>query len=88
MARKKLRKPGDLQALRRKLWQAILEAERVLLTNADDEVVLRAVHALTQAAAAYVRLLEADDIEGRLKAVEALLQTAAKRNGQAPVGVP
>jgi ribulose bisphosphate carboxylase small subunit len=88
MARKKLRKPGDLQALRRKLWQAILEAERVLLTNTDDEVVLRAVHALSQAAGHYVRLLEADDIEGRLKTVETLLQTAGKRNGHVPVGAP
>jgi hypothetical protein len=86
MARKKLRKPGDLAALRRKLWQAILESERVLLTNEDDEVVLRAVHALAQAAGHYARLIEIADMEARLKAVEARLAMVGKPNGHARVG--
>ena len=76
MARKKLRKPGDLQALRRKLWQAILEAERVLLTNDDDEVVLRAVHALAQATGHYAKLIEAGDLAARVQALEQALDKA------------
>jgi hypothetical protein len=71
MARKKLRKPGDLQDLKRKLWQAILESERILLSSDDDELVLRAVHALTQAAMSYSKILEAGALEERLKVLEA-----------------
>jgi hypothetical protein len=87
-ARKRLKKPGDLHELRRKLWQAILEAERVMLTNANDEMVLKAVHALSQAAAHYAKLVTDGEVEARLRAVETMLATAAKRNGHVPVEVP
>jgi hypothetical protein len=87
-ARKRLKKPGDLHELRRKLWQAILEAERVMLTTDQDEMVLKAVHALSQAAAHYAKLVEAGDVETRLHTVETMLQAVAKRNGHVPVGVP
>jgi hypothetical protein len=71
---KRPRKPGDITALQRKLWWAILRSEEVLDTpDTAAEQRVRAVHALTQAAATYANLLKTSDFEARLTAIEQAL---------------
>jgi hypothetical protein len=71
MAKKRARKPGDLRALQRMLWRALLEAERVFLESDNDELSLKAVHALSQASGQYAKLLEIGELEARVVALEA-----------------
>ena len=68
---RRIRKAGDLETLRKKLWQAVLAAEDLMLskdaTYADQ---LRAIHALVQAGGQYHKLLLMSDLEDRLDALE------------------
>ena len=73
LARKRRRKPGDLQAVQRLLWTALLEAESVLLDAEDSDQRLRAVHAVSQASGQYVKLLEVGEFEARLAELETRL---------------
>jgi hypothetical protein len=87
LVRRRAYKPGDQHQLLRMVWQALIESESVLLVAEDPDVILRAVHALTQAASVYSKLLEAADVDTRLKAVEATVKAAATRNGTVKVAV-
>ena len=69
---KRRRKPGDLSSLRRTLWAALLTAEE-LCDAPDPNVRLRALHAMSQLSAVYLRTLEVADFEGRLVRLEAAL---------------
>jgi hypothetical protein len=60
---------GDLSALKRRLWEAILTAGD-LLDHDDPATRLRAVHATSQAAATYRSILADHDLEQRLAALE------------------
>jgi hypothetical protein len=71
MAKKRARKPGDLRALQRMLWRALLEAKTVFLESDNDELSLKAVHALSQASGQYAKLLEIGELEARVVALEA-----------------
>jgi hypothetical protein len=62
--------PGDREALRARLWDAV-EAAHALLRSRKPDVKLRAVHATSQAASAYAKLLDDGDLEARLEALEA-----------------
>jgi uncharacterized small protein (DUF1192 family) len=70
LAKKRARKPGDMHQVLRMLWQALLEAEEVLLHAEDAELTLKAVHAISQSAGQYAKLLEVGELEARLAAVE------------------
>jgi hypothetical protein len=70
LAKKQIRKAGDLNALIRTLWHAIVEAREILDTADSDDMRLRAIHAIGQTAATYARLLEVGEHEARLAAVE------------------
>jgi hypothetical protein len=72
IAKKRSRKPGNLAQLVRILWQAVLEAQAVLEGADEDEaeLKLRAVHALGQVSGQYAKLLEIDELEARLSALE------------------
>lgn len=73
--RRRIRKIGDLQDARRKLWQAITTAEDVLLDNeSDNAMALRAVHAISQACTSYAKLVEASELEERLAEIEKLME--------------
>ena len=64
---------GTLNDLLRTMWQAVHEAKAVLVSAAarkDEEVTLKAVHAVIQAGSAYAKLLETSELETRLAAVE------------------
>ena len=71
IARKRRRKPGDLAAVTRVLWQAIVVAEDLLHDAEEADMQLRCVHALSQAAGQYAKLLEVGELESRLAALEA-----------------
>ena len=88
--RKRRRKPGDLAALRRVLWQTIVEIEALIespLVDDDGEenvrahqgLVLKGAHALAQLSGSYIRLIEGSDLERRITALEAAV--LARRNG-------
>jgi hypothetical protein len=87
LVRRRAYKPGNQCQLLRMVWQALVESESVLLVADDPDVILRAVHALTQAASTYARLLEAADVDARLRAVEATVKAAATRNGTQKIAV-
>ena len=65
-------RPGKLPDLTRILWQALLEAESVLQSTRGDnpELCLKAVHAVSQCAGQYAKLLEIGEFEARLAALE------------------
>jgi len=71
-AKKRKGKPGDLPALLRVVWAALLEADQVLHSTDGDnpELVLKAVHAVSQCAGQYAKLLEVGELEARLTALE------------------
>jgi hypothetical protein len=72
-AKKRRGKPGDLAALLRVVWGALLEADAVLQSTQGDnpELCLKAVHAVSQCAGQYAKLLEIGEYESRLSALEA-----------------
>ena len=80
MGRKRRRKPGDLAALTRVLWQALLEAEEILLAeDSEPEMRLRAANTLSQASLSYLRLIETGEYEARLRAIEEKLPLVGRK---------
>lgn len=67
--RKRRPKPGDIAALRRILWQATLELEK-LLEKESVEVKLRTASALATTAGVYLKAIEASDFEKRILELE------------------
>ena len=71
-AKHKTRLPGDVADVRRVVWDAVVAASDVVADPDVDALVrLRAVHAVTQAAGAYLKVVEASEFEARLTALEA-----------------
>jgi hypothetical protein len=80
MRRKRRRKPGGLAALTRVLWQALLEAEEILLAeDSEPEMRLRAANTLSQASLSYLRLIETGEYEARLRAIEEKLPLVGRK---------
>ncbi len=71
LAKKRARKPGNLAALQRLLWRALLTAEEILDSATEADMQLRAIHAISQASGQYAKLLEVGELEARLAALEA-----------------
>ena len=66
--RKKIRKYGDLDAAKRKLWQAITTAEEIMLNpNTDDQTALKSIHAVSQSTSVYARLHEQTEVQNELE---------------------
>lgn len=63
-------KPGTLEDARALLWRALTRAGE-LLEEEDPVLSLKAVHAVSQGASAYARIVEVGEIEARLAALEA-----------------
>ena len=72
LAKKRKRKPGNMQAVAGKLWAA-LEAAEELLAEDDPHLRLKAVHALSQVAGSYAKVYEVGELEARTQALEAVL---------------
>jgi hypothetical protein len=70
MAKKKRQRTGDLKALQRKVWVALMYAEDVLEEATETELRLKAIHALSQCAGQYAKLLEVGELEARLTELE------------------
>lgn len=51
-----------------------LKTASELLEDPDEQVKLRAVHAVAQSAGALIKVAEASDLEERLKALESIMQ--------------
>ena len=71
MARRQIRKPGDIHAVMRLLWRALKTAEDILDEAEEPELTLRAIHAISQASGQYAKLLEIGELEARIAALEA-----------------
>jgi hypothetical protein len=71
--RKRRPKPGDCAALRRILWQAATEVEK-LLERDEVDVKLRSASTLATLGGVYLKAIEAADFEKRLSAVEERLK--------------
>ncbi|MGB3542038.1 hypothetical protein, partial [Rubrivirga sp.] len=70
------RATGDLEGARKRLWRALEMAEACMMDAAaesDRTGVLKAVHATTQAASAFAKIVEVGELEGRLLALETAL---------------
>ena len=76
IAKKRKGKPGDMPRLLRVVWSALLEAERVMESTDSDnpELTLKAVHAVSQCAGQYAKLLEVGELEARIVALEVQAQ--------------
>ena len=75
---------GTLEQLQARLWSAITRIDGIINDDsADSALVLRASHALFQGAAAFSKVLEVGELEGRLDALEEAL---AGRRGMATNG--
>ena len=62
---------GTVADLQLKLWRAMSAADDVLDDRAADAALkLRALHALTQASSAYLKVLEVGELEARMAALE------------------
>jgi hypothetical protein len=70
LAKRRAHKPGNLADLLKILWSAIRDAEQLLYAAEDPELRLRCVHALSQSAGQYAKLLEIGELEARLAALE------------------
>jgi uncharacterized small protein (DUF1192 family) len=84
LAKKRRRKPGDLAAVTRVLWHAIVTAEDILNEADEADMQLRCVHALSQAAGQYAKLLEVGEYESRIAALEAEVRLAQQRPHRTP----
>ena len=67
--RKRRGKPGSIEDARALLWKALQRAGDIL-DNEDDTLSLKAIHAVSQGAAAYARIVEVGELEARLSALE------------------
>ena len=67
--RKRRGKPGTLEDARALLWRALTRAGE-LLEEEDPLLSLKAIHAVSQGAAAYARIVEVGELEARIAALE------------------
>jgi hypothetical protein len=75
--------PGDLAALKRRLWRAFCDAEDVLdMEDISPDLRLKAISTMGTVGAIYAKLLEGSELESQVKEMEALMQSLlASRNG-------
>jgi len=81
--RKRSRRPkaGDTEALRRILWQAALELEK-LLSEDQMEAKLKTANALATFGGFYLKAVEQADLEGRVKELERAQEAAQRTPGR------
>ena len=82
--RRARRKVGSLKDAQALLWRA-LERASELLELPEPEMALRAVHAVSQGASAYARIIEVGKLEDRLEELEdrlAAFQASADQRGK------
>lgn len=86
---KRVRKTGDVEDLKRKVWQAITTAEGLFMDlEVDAPTRLRAVTAMTQASMMYARLLEMTAQAAEIERLEAMIEEEARIHGDRPALPP
>ena len=76
------RKVGEVEDMRRRVWRALRAAEQVMYDEASTrKEVLKAATVVQQTARTYLKIVEADELEERLEAVERYLEEHEKANG-------
>ena len=78
-------KPGTLADAQAVLWRALQKAGELLDTE-DPHLSLKAVHAVSQCAGSYAKVLEVGELEARLQALEAELEAGKDSSGLALSG--
>jgi hypothetical protein len=78
LGRKLRGKPGNLGEVQMILWHCLKRAQGILELTDDEEPALRAIHAISQVAGQYVKLLEVGEFEARIAALEAAQQGGRK----------
>ncbi|MFC4426975.1 hypothetical protein [Deinococcus navajonensis] len=73
--------PGTLEEARALLWRALTRAGE-LLEEEDPALSIKAIHAVSQGAAAYARIVEIGELEARIAALEG--QTGEEEAGPTP----
>lgn len=70
----KARKTGDVSDLRKIVWRAVRAAEQMMFQeNATPELVFKAIYAISQIGNTYMKVLEVDELEERVAALEEAL---------------
>jgi hypothetical protein len=72
--------PGDLEATRRRTWGILCLAYDEVATAEDADQRRKAMLAYTQIASVYVKLYEISELEPRLAALEAAMQSGKDRS--------
>jgi uncharacterized small protein (DUF1192 family) len=78
MQKRLQRTPGDLDAVKHRLWAVLLSSYDDIVEEADPQVRRTHYYALTAIVSAYSKLIEVGELEARIAALEAV----AERNGQ------
>ena len=80
---KRPRKVGNLEQLKKKVWQTISTAEEIVVDpDVDHATRLRAIHALVQATGAFTRLVEFTEQSERVAKLEAEFEAVKKELGE------
>jgi hypothetical protein len=72
--KKKRRANGDIEGATALVWRAMKKAETIMKASQEHDVQLKAIHALSQSASVYARLIECGELEARLAAIETAMQ--------------
>ncbi len=67
------RKVGDLKALQRMLWWAVLRLRHILETTDDPDLELKAIYALSTAAGAFIKATEVGQLQQQVEALQGLI---------------
>ena len=79
--RKRRSKAGTLEDARGLLWRALQRAAE-LLEEEDPALTLKAVHAVSQGASSYAKLVEVGELEARIAALEIAQEGPGPRVGR------
>lgn len=84
-------KPGTLEDARRLLWCALERAGELLEVKSEDPdtgemkpdnaLALKAIHAISQGASAYAKIMEVGELEARIQALEDAGQAEEESSG-------
>lgn len=77
-----VRKPGTVADLQKTLWGAVRAAKDLLYhKDATFEQQIRAIHAITQSASAYAKLLETTDLQAEIQELRERLTELQRQQG-------
>lgn len=70
LAKRAKRASGDITKLQRKLWNAVVRIETIMMTGGDDVLTLKAAHCLSQVAMTFLKATEVGELESRIEELE------------------